>query len=471
MKLPVYSAAIALLCGVLLYAGPALLSQPLPTWSSFAFGALLIVYASSMGRTVARLYRSAEERWASRSTTLRTLAGIAGALLVGGASQFALISGADAGHMHMAPALTPFLVGLPLLFQVAFNVLSAALVHATRRVRHVRTRMEALAMSTALMASILALVLRSTIQVDLRTSNSSVATIASVSLFALITVLLSAGPVRGFTRLAAGRLSASLQRSAEALGEVGRGNLDVQLPVEGQDEIAQMGTAFNAMVAGLREKSFLEEAFGRYASPAVLAALREAGGLTVHTARREATVLYADVRGFTAWSESVSPEEVMRALNLYFERIVQVVEGHGGYVNKFIGDAIMVIFGAPHAQPDHAARAVACARGMQTALAEMNRAQAFGTKELQIGIGVNTGPLVAGTLGSERRAEYTVIGDTVNVAARLTSNARPGEILVGAATAQEAGLDGLEPIEPLKVKGKAEPLEVYRARELTKAAS
>ena len=207
MKLPVYAAGLAIVSGALLYSLPVLLTPPLPAWSSFAFGALVILFASSVGRTIAVVYRQAEERWAVNAIRLRTIAGIVSALLLIVASQHSILSGADNGHMNAAPALTFFLLGLPLLFQVVFNVMSDGLVRATRGVRHVRTRMEALSMSTALLASILALVLRATIKVDIHSSGHAyVATIVSVALFALITVLLSAGPIRGFTRLAARRL-------------------------------------------------------------------------------------------------------------------------------------------------------------------------------------------------------------------------------------------------------------------------
>jgi adenylate cyclase len=267
----------------------------------------------------------------------------------------------------------------------------------------------------------------------------------------------------GFAGTMAVLISQRLERAAAAMRALAGGDLGAHLEEEGKDELGVVARTFNQMVTSLREKAFVERAFGRYVAPGVLASLRARNALEIPVERRDATVLYADVRGFTSWSEQENPEEVMRVLNLYFARVVQVVERHEGYVNKFIGDAVMVIFNALSEQPDHAARALACARQLQTEVAAMNAAHAFGAnRALEIGIGVNTGPLVAGSLGSEGRAEYTVIGDTVNVAARLTSNARAGEILVGSNTARGAPAEKLEAVPPLTVKGKAAPLEVFR---------
>jgi adenylate cyclase len=184
--------------------------------------------------------------------------------------------------------------------------------------------------------------------------------------------------------------------------------------------------------------------------------------------RREVSVLFADVRGFTSYSEKHDPEQVTRSLNEYFEVMVDVVAGHEGVLDKYIGDGLMVVFGAPVAQPDHASRAVITALEMQAALQTLNlkRAQR-GDDPIAIGIGVNTGIVISGNLGSIKRMEFTVVGDTVNLAARLESRAGQGQILIGQATfdlVKEMVLS--EPLGPMPVKGKAEPVEIWLVKGL-----
>lgn len=284
--------------------------------------------------------------------------------------------------------------------------------------------------------------------------------LVALAIFSAILVL----TILGTTRLLMRPLSAQLETLLGQLAAIGRGDFSASLQVQGRDELAQVARTFNAMVSGLREKDILERAFGRYVTTAVWNAVRSQSGLEVPTSRREATVLFADVRGFTSLSEALDPAEVLQLLNSYFTRMLEVVAEAEGYVNKFIGDAVMVVFNAPMDQPDHAARAVRCAVQMQLALAELNRSGRL-LRPLAIGIGVNTGPLVAGNLGSERRAEYTVIGDTVNVASRLTGTAKAGDVVIGGSTAQQVeGTIPFEALPPLVVKGKSQPLAAFRLR-------
>lgn len=284
--------------------------------------------------------------------------------------------------------------------------------------------------------------------------------LVALAIFSAILVL----TILGTTRLLMRPLSAQLETLLGQLAAIGRGDFSASLQVQGRDELAQVARTFNAMASGLREKDLLERAFGRYVTTAVWNAVRSQSGLEVPTSRREATVLFADVRGFTSLSEALDPAEVLQLLNSYFTRMLEVVAEAEGYVNKFIGDAVMVVFNAPMDQPDHAARAVRCAVQMQLALAELNRSGRL-LRPLAIGIGVNTGPLVAGNLGSERRAEYTVIGDTVNVASRLTGTAKAGDVVIGGSTAQQVeGTIPFEALPPLVVKGKSQPLAAFRLR-------
>src|SRR5262249_3686849 len=175
------------------------------------------------------------------------------------------------------------------------------------------------------------------------------------------------------------------------------------------------------------------------------------------------TVLFADIRGFTPMSESMEPGRVVEILNEYFTRVTEVIFDCGGMVDKYIGDAVMAVFGAPVSKGNDAANAVNAAVQIQRLLIELNRdAEARQWPELRVGIGINTGLATAGNIGSPRRLDYTVIGDTVNTASRLMSNAAPGQILISHATVAEAGNEfEFAQLAPLRVKGRTEPVELF----------
>jgi adenylate cyclase len=179
--------------------------------------------------------------------------------------------------------------------------------------------------------------------------------------------------------------------------------------------------------------------------------------------RKLVTILFADLSGFTALSEKLDPEAVRDLMNNCFERLVPCIEKCAGAVDKFIGDEIMALFGAPVSHPDDALRAVKTALEMKDVLAEFNRERlAAGQQEIKIGIGINTGECVAGYLGSSKALEYTVIGDTVNTGSRLCSIAKAGEIIISESTL-EAVRDYFEVVElpPTQVKGKSLTLKIY----------
>ena len=190
------------------------------------------------------------------------------------------------------------------------------------------------------------------------------------------------------------------------------GDLGVRVPVLGTDETGRLAESFNQMVAGLEERERLREAFGAFVDPQLAERVLEEGTV-IEGEEVEVTVLFVDIREFTAFAEHASATEVVAELNAFYELVVPVLVRHGGHANKFIGDGLLGVFGAPEHLADHADRGVAAA----LEIAEVVR-RAYGGR-LRIGIGVNSGPVVAGTIGGGGRVEFTVIGDTVNTAARV----------------------------------------------------
>jgi adenylate cyclase len=241
------------------------------------------------------------------------------------------------------------------------------------------------------------------------------------------------------------------------------------------EEDLEFLTAFSGMVAVAIENSQLLERvrreavvlsnFQRYFAPDLAQQIAgQTGEVQLGGSRRRVTVLFSDIRDFTSLSERMNPDEIARLLNEYFTEMVDVVFEHGGVLDKFIGDSLMALWGAPVTREDDADQAVQAAVAMQRALERLNAEWARqGRPTLAIGIGINSGEAFAGNIGSGRRLEYTVIGDAVNTAARLCSEAGPGEILL--AEPAYAGLAAPPPataLAPLPLKGKTQAVPVYR---------
>jgi adenylate cyclase len=178
------------------------------------------------------------------------------------------------------------------------------------------------------------------------------------------------------------------------------------------------------------------------------------------------TVLFADIRAFTAFSETEKPEKVVGLLNRFFSAMSEIIFGHGGTLDKYTGDGLMAIFGAPTATPGDAKNAVETAVAMQKRLVNLNvELEAEGFAAINVGIGLHTGEATVGYIGSDQRSEYTAIGDTVNIASRLESNALGGQILISDATAQESvGLFTFIPQEPLSVKNRLQPVSLFEVK-------
>lgn len=183
-------------------------------------------------------------------------------------------------------------------------------------------------------------------------------------------------------------------------------------------------------------------------------------------ANQTITVLFADIRGFTAMAENENPEDVVRLLNHYFTAMTEIIFEHGGTLDKYIGDGLMALFGAPTATPDDARNALKTAVAMQRELQSLKKdLNEEGYSGISVGIGLHTGVATIGYIGSERRSEYTAIGDTVNLASRLESNTKGGQILISEATARAAGtLFPLIRREPIMVKNRQQPVDLYEVK-------
>lgn len=207
-----------------------------------------------------------------------------------------------------------------------------------------------------------------------------------------------------------------------------------------------------------------KELVRRFATPEVADELQESG-FALGGARVEASVLFADIRGFTPLAESQPPEETIELLNTWYTLMFDAIGGHGGIVSQIAGDGLMAIFGAPAALPDHPAAAVRAALEMHELVGLFNAERsAAGKAPIRIGVGIASGPMVAGYTGTEKRATYTCIGDTVNVAARLEAHTKEAkrEILIDAATRDALGpVTVVEALGPVSIRGKAQPVDVF----------
>jgi len=215
------------------------------------------------------------------------------------------------------------------------------------------------------------------------------------------------------------------------------------------------------------QRRMVTNLFGMHVSPAIVNDILSADDprseLALKGKKVKATIFYSDIRGFTAMSETMTPEAIYAQLNEYFEEMCAIIFQYGGYVDKFIGDCVMAVFSAPYQTPDDAKNAVLAAVAQQKKIKELSEKwKAEGKREFTVGMGINTGDVVMGNLGATSRMNYTVIGDNVNLAARLYNVAKAGEIIISDYSYQEVkDLVVAEEREPVMVKGKKDPISIY----------
>jgi class 3 adenylate cyclase len=216
-------------------------------------------------------------------------------------------------------------------------------------------------------------------------------------------------------------------------------------------------------LARLHERALFARALASFLPPEVAELVEASPSALSLKGELEVTVLFSDIRGFSTFAEQVPPRQVAEVVGRHLAAMAEVVRAHGGMLDKFAGDAVMAVFGAPRPVADHPERAVRCAVAMQRRQAELNaEARALGLPASQIGIGINTGTVIAGLIGGAGRVDYTVIGDAVNVAQRLQSEAKAAEILASAATMAHVAWPAARPAGTRLLKGRQQPVDVYR---------
>jgi adenylate cyclase len=265
-----------------------------------------------------------------------------------------------------------------------------------------------------------------------------------------------------------GAVTAPVRQLAADTRRVGQGDLGVQFKVNTQDELALLAAAFDQMVAGLREREWLRDMFGRFVSHEVAEAIRT-GQVRLEGENRVVSVLFCDIRGFTARSEQSTPEKMVALLNEYLPVVVEAARRHEGTVSKFGGDSTLVIYGAPRLLQESAYRAVLTALEMRVDLEQLNKKLVErGEMPIRIGMGVNTGMVLAGAVGPKERQEYAVIGDAVNLASHIEALNKEyphHDILLSGWTYEALGSRRAEfefaDLGKVAIQGKAEPVQVW----------
>jgi class 3 adenylate cyclase len=298
-------------------------------------------------------------------------------------------------------------------------------------------------------------------------STSGQAKLLDLGLDVVVAVVIAFTLSLELTLLLSRSIMGPIQDLRNATQRMAQGDLSVRVPVLSNDETGSLTQSFNAALAGLQEREKLHQAFGEYVDPDLADKVMKDGAV-LEGDDVEVSVLFLDIRDFTAFAERSSAREVVAALNEFWDLVVPVITKHGGHANKFIGDGLLGVFGAPELREDHADRAVAAALELATLIRESY------ANGLRAGIGVNSGPVVAGTIGGGGRLEFTVIGDAVNTAARVEQATRVtgDDVLITEATRCLLTRDfgEFEPRQRIELKGKREDVHLHAPAALMTAA-
>lgn len=293
-----------------------------------------------------------------------------------------------------------------------------------------------------------------------RAVNRTRITIGVITAAAVLLALLGSFVLAGFITRPIDRLMAGVR-------EIQKGNgYAMQLPITTSDEVGHLTRAFNDMVKSLSEKELIKEAFSRYVSRQVAGLILDDPDKYISTLkgqRKTITVLFADIRGFTRIAEALGPEQVVAMLNVYLTYMTDVVFRHEGTLDKFLGDGLMAIFGAPVEQPNSTLNAVRAALDMRERLRKFNLAREIGGEEpVLVGIGINYGDAIVGNIGSRERMDYSVIGDTVNIAQRIQTFTEGGQIILAEpAYRRVKDYAEVKPLGPYELKGKRKRIELF----------
>jgi adenylate cyclase len=280
-------------------------------------------------------------------------------------------------------------------------------------------------------------------------------------------------------------VSEPLRELRSSMDRIRKGNLDVNIPVVSSDEIGSMAEGFNRMVAGLRERDFIRDTFGSYLSPEIVSEiLSSPAGVNLGGELRDVTILVADLRDFTSLAANVGPEAVVKILNRFLEKMVDIITRYGGTIDEFTGDGILAFFGAPRLMTDAPARAVQCSIEMQNIMQTLNKevqanlivgkgkteggnpvnpANSYtGQLALKMGIAINTGALIVGNIGCEQRRKYGAVGTPINVAFRIEKLAGEGAILISEEVYKSvADAITAQPMLGIELKGIDHPVTLY----------
>jgi adenylate cyclase len=283
--------------------------------------------------------------------------------------------------------------------------------------------------------------------------------------FFIAIIVLSISFLAGY--LYSGTITWPIKQLVAAAKRISEGDFNIRLKPKSRDEVATLSFAFNDMAKGLEERDRVKEVFNKFHNKEVAEKLM-AGEVKLGGERKNAVIFFSDVRGFTAMSESMQPEEVVEMLNEYMTEMVAVVRNHHGIIDKYVGDAIMALWGVPIEGENDAYQAVRACLEMRVQLAKLNEKRISRNQPvLRIGMGVNVGSVIAGNIGSNEKMEYTVIGDSVNLASRIESMTKTyGTDLLLSHTLYEKVKDRFifESCESAMVKGKSQAVEVYKVR-------